>query len=417
MRKHLYNSLALLSAISLLLITCKKAPEYEAKENSLPTRSIELASKFKKAKQINVGTIAELYAAVNDPSNAGSLVELAAGIYSLSASYPNGGRLELQSDMSLQGQPGHADYVVIDGSLLPLASFGVVPFRTGSVRMGRGANSLEWLTVKGNVNALSAIETDLPSTETHIRIAHVVVSGSQIGIDIRNRVADQNNRNIDAEIEDNDILSNSAGFGTGIALQNANGVTGATINAALRENYIHHNRVGVRAFNNAATSTVNNCKISITSKSDRIEDNGLGMYISGGLSQVANALANNNSVEMKFHGSSIRNNNPVPMPDNIKPVESTIPIGGMFASGGNSSGNDNKVFNNTLLLDFQACHISDNGTDIFAFGAWSRPPVLLPGTHNSLDLVLQGVSKKATVVAMPSVPAEPAGTNTITINK
>ena len=51
----------------------------------------------------------ELYAAVNDPGNEGSQVVIAPGTYVLSGNYPNGGRLELQAGMGLQGQPGQAD--------------------------------------------------------------------------------------------------------------------------------------------------------------------------------------------------------------------------------------------------------------------------------------------------------------------
>ena len=54
------------------------------------------------SQRIYVSSIAGLYAAVNDPDNAGNLIILAPGTYVLNAAFPNGGRLELQDDMSLQ---------------------------------------------------------------------------------------------------------------------------------------------------------------------------------------------------------------------------------------------------------------------------------------------------------------------------
>src|SRR5215469_10601511 len=50
---------------------------------------------------VNVSTVAELYAAVNDPVNADTLVVLAPGIYTLSGTAPNGGTLLLQPRMKL----------------------------------------------------------------------------------------------------------------------------------------------------------------------------------------------------------------------------------------------------------------------------------------------------------------------------
>jgi hypothetical protein len=203
--------------------------------------------------------------------------------------------------------------VIIDQTALPTASFNLTGGgRTGGIRMGRGTNTLEWITVKGNINGLSAIDGDLLSTETTIKIAHAIVSGGQIGIDIRNRLAEHSGRIIHAEISNNEILENQAGFGTGIAIQNANGANGAVINVSMKENYIHTNRVGFRAFSNAATSTVNNGTVNVISHADRIEGNGMGMYINGGLTQVASAFANGNQTHLEFYGSMIRNNNRYP---------------------------------------------------------------------------------------------------------
>jgi hypothetical protein len=85
---------------------------------------------------IFVNTVADLYTAVNDPTNAGATVVLAAGTYMLSADQPNGGRLDLQFDMSLVGIEGNSGAVTIDASALPPLSFGFTIGRTGIIRAG-----------------------------------------------------------------------------------------------------------------------------------------------------------------------------------------------------------------------------------------------------------------------------------------
>src|SRR5215468_10588703 len=65
---------------------------------------------------INVSNLEGLYAAVNNPANAGAVVVLASGTYTLTAkdannqSRPNGGRLVLQSGMALVGQNRYVDF-------------------------------------------------------------------------------------------------------------------------------------------------------------------------------------------------------------------------------------------------------------------------------------------------------------------
>src|SRR6266496_5877103 len=260
MKKKIFYAVATVLFILLFLSSCQKEITYKEQ----PPEVASVVNNGNNENRIYVSNISQLYGAVNDPANVGTLIVLEPGTYILSASYPNGGRLELQLDMELQGQPGNPEQVVIDQSALPSTSFTIPPSsRTGGIRMGKGNNTMEWLSVKGNSNALSAIDTDLPSNITHVRIANLIVSGGQIGIDVRNRLAEHAGRIIEAEIEHNEIVGNTASFGTGIAIQNANGATGAIIKANLSGNYVHGNRVGLRAFNNAANSTVSNSSINI----------------------------------------------------------------------------------------------------------------------------------------------------------
>jgi hypothetical protein len=83
------------------------------------------------ATTLTVTDVEQLYAAVNNPENAGSDILLAPGTYVLSAvdgtgaPRPNGGRIELQQDMSLYGDAGDRSAVVIDAGALPASSFTV----------------------------------------------------------------------------------------------------------------------------------------------------------------------------------------------------------------------------------------------------------------------------------------------------
>ena len=68
---------------------------------------------------LTVADVEQLYSAVNDPANEGAAITLAPGTYVLSANNPaggarpNGGRLELQLDMSLNGFTGDRSAVVL----------------------------------------------------------------------------------------------------------------------------------------------------------------------------------------------------------------------------------------------------------------------------------------------------------------
>jgi len=103
------------------------------------------------------------------------------------------------------------------------------------------------------------------------------------------------------------------------------------------------------------------------------------------------------------------------MPPEIKPLETVIPIGGIFAVGGNSTGGDNKASDNKLIAKFWGTDISGNGTDVYAFGAWCRPPATFPGGNNLAEIYLHGISGNAVVVATPCVPFEAAGTNILNV--
>jgi hypothetical protein len=222
-------------------------------------------------RETTVANLEELYAAVNNPQNAGTTITITPGVYLLSVNDPNGvarpnsGRLELQENMSLQGVVGDRNAVVIDAINLPTSSFNNAPPipLTAPIRMGRGANHVEWLTVRNAVNGAANIETDLVSTGTaYIRIAHIVSSGGQRGIDIRNFGPAMAGRVIQAEVVDNDLFNSVTGLGEGLRFVNNLGATGGVVTAIISDNRSHNNYIGLLIENNR--SNLDNIQFSST---------------------------------------------------------------------------------------------------------------------------------------------------------
>ena len=404
--------LLLISSAFLFITSCQKNTDRPFAATEETDRS-NTSNSHKGKKKIYVSTLEELYAAVNNADNAGAEVILAPGTYVLNASYPNGGRLELQTDMSLKGQSGQIGAVLIDQSSLPFASFRLSPTVTvAPIRIGRGTNALEWLSVKGGtvaVNPLSVIESDLLGSETNVFISHVYVdcNGSRTGILLRNRLDEHANRFINATIEHTEIanaFSNPNPPGAGLSLQNR--ISGSKINLNMKGNYIHGCRLGVLQFNSGLGNNIEHCLVDIVSHNDRFEGNGCGIDLGGGTSN-APVLANNNIVNAEIYAATIKDNGLAQFPL----INGAHP-GGLDISGG--WGNNGASFN-TLTTKLRGCNISNNnGTDIYAYGAFG-PGAVIAGTHNRLDLYLYGISTKAIVDAHASIPTEPAGTNVVNV--
>jgi hypothetical protein len=359
---------------------------------------------------IVVSTVDELYTAVNDPANAGIAVVLASGRYVLSAKRPNGGRLELQTDMSLVGAEGDPTNVTIDASLLPASSF-TVPFgRTGPVRIGRGSNTIEWLTVVGNPAAAAGIATELTGTpSTRIRVANVVSGGSSRGIDVRNAGATMIGRRIDAEIVDNEFFGPPAeqvppGTMTeGIRLANFVGADNGVIVATLSGNRAHGFQVGCIVANNRSS----HAGVYIRSSGDRFFANARGCLIAGGLNQSTTGVANSNSIVFEAFGSEFV--------DNTAQIAGTDP-GGIRVVGGLSTILTNVTSGNTVSVSLSGSKVSGNqAVDFDAFGAIQTALSGIAGTNNHVTIALRGVSKQVDVVAVQSAPPDPTGTNTVTV--
>jgi hypothetical protein len=219
MRKPILYRVFLFVSVSIFFLSCQKEMNTKLQPQE-ETATVANDGLQKKTKKIYVNNVVQLYEAINDPANIGGTIVLAPGTYLLSPNYPKGGRLELQLDMSLVGQPGRPELVVIDATNLPASSFTLpptpglpAPLPTGVVRMGNGKNSLEWLTLQNDPLHVirSFVQTDIVATPiAGIRIAHTILKGGgcNIGMSVGNFGATANGRVVELEIEDNEIMDN-----------------------------------------------------------------------------------------------------------------------------------------------------------------------------------------------------------------
>ncbi len=355
------------------------------------------------ATNLYVTNVEQLYAEVNNPENTGAVVTLAPGTYVLSATNAgggarqNGGRLEMQLDMSL-----------VDARSLPASSFSKnISFgRTGVVRIGRGSNTVEWLTILGNPDAAAGIAAELTGTpSTRIRVVHVVSGGSSRGLDIRNVSATMIGRRIDAEITDNELIGPTqvVGMSEGIRLSNFVGADAGIVVATLSGNRVHGFQLGCILANNRSS----NASIDVRSSGDQFFGNALGCLITGGLSQATTGVANSNSTIFEAHGSQFVDNT-VPIPG--------IDPGGVRVAGGLSTVQPNVTSNNTVSVALWGSKVSDNQVMNFeAFGAWQGSLAGVAGTNNRVTIELHGVSKQIDVLATASLPVDPTGSNTLAV--
>ncbi|HEX6573709.1 MAG TPA: hypothetical protein VF042_01970 [Gemmatimonadaceae bacterium] len=355
---------------------------------------------------LHVDNVDDLYATVNNSENAGANVFLAPGTYVLTASRggvarPNAGRLELQPGMSLYGIEGNRSAVVIDMSALPASSFNAAVGKTSALRIGRGSNSIEWLTIRGNPNSAAGVETDIAdSGPALVTIAHVAAYESIRGIDLRNTGAAMAGRMIVASVNDNEFLQGNEG----IRIVNV-GVNTAKIDVSMSGNRIHDNVNGCIIEHNRG----NNGVIQIRSSGDRFYNNALGCLIGGGL-VAAPGTANSNVTVFEGHGDSFS--------DNTQPP-SGIDFGGLLVIGAETPGARNSASNNSVKVSLWGTDISGNQNyNLQAFGARSTAnPAGISGTGNTVTIDLHGMSKRLAVGVVNSLPFEAGGTNTVTVNR
>ena len=367
-------------------------------------------------KKKNVSTVAELYAAINDPANDGGVtIVLAPGKYVLSATAPGaaptGGRLELRRDMSLIGVRGDSSAVKIDASdklLMPESSFkmsfvGAPGQKTGAIRIGRGNHIIEWLTILGNTFSVAGIATDLTDTDakdTVIRVEQVVSSGSLRGLDVRNIGTAMAGRIIVAEILNNDFSgeldAQTPTQSEAIRLVNFIGADGGEIHAVMHKNKFHGSPIGCFMGNNRSNSGL----VEVRSNVDHFEDNEAGCVIVGAI--VSTGTTKFATTTFDAHGSQFINNT------GSFPSTSPFPTprGGIVALGAEIL-DGTTASDNTVRIVLRGCQVKDNqNKDFEAFGARSTGSIA-GTTNNKVTISLKPVS--AEVVRTES------GTNTVTV--
>jgi hypothetical protein len=353
-----------------------------------------------------VEDVEQLYSAVNNAGNSGVSLLLAPGTYVLTESSggtarPNAGRLELQPGMSLSGVVGDRSSVVIDMSALPASSFNASVGKSSAIRVGRGNNSIQWLSIRGNPSSAAGIETDLADTDpTQITIAHVDAYESIRGIDVRNSGVAMAGRAVVARVYDNEFHHGNEG----IRIVNV-GVSGASIDVSMSGNRVYDNTNGCIIEHNRG----NDGTIHVRSSGDRFVNNALGCLIGGGL-VAAPGTANSNSTVFEGHGDSFSDNTTSP---------TGIDFGGLLVIGAETPGASNSASDNKVRVSLWGTEISGNQNyDFQAFGARSTAnPAGISGTGNTVTIELHGMSKRLEVGVVNSLPVDVNGTNTVTVSR
>jgi uncharacterized delta-60 repeat protein len=333
---------------------------------------------------IPVTNVEELYTAVNDTANIGATLVLAPGEYMLSVDEPdgtlrpNGGRLEFQENMSLVGVVGDRGAVVINAINLPINSYQGNGLRlTAAIRLGRGTNSIEWLTVRDTQFGGANIDTNLvfPGT-AYVRIAHVASSGGVFGLNALNYGPGSSGETLEIDIIDNDFFLNTFGFAQGLRIGNFARATGSTVNARIIGNRSWGNELGCLIVN----SEVIDSTINVFSMGNRFVDNGAGTIIFGGLSGID--PADGNTINFEAHGDDFIDNDEF----------ATFDIGGLVVSGGENILSPNYVNNNTVNVSLWGCRMGGNNTyDLLGIGARSAPESIgTPGVNNRVTIEIHG---------------------------
>jgi hypothetical protein len=352
---------------------------------------------------IPVSTVDSLYAAINDSSNSGRRIVLSPGAYMLDGSRLHGGRLELQKDMSLIGKVGDRGAVVIDAANLSTTSFTDGTLFTGAVRMGRGANRVEWLTVKNATKGNAAITTDLLlDGPTTITIAHALASNNVHGFDIRNTGVGAASRVLDVVLTDNELADNVTGVGQGIRVANLQGANSAFIHVVMSDNYTHGNIAGLLCANQGTSSAT----VVIDSRDDRFNGNGNGALILGGFA-TSTLVGNGNLVRLSVLSSQFEHN--------TAPLGTSFPARFGIGVYGGVTTSATGASDNRAELELHSAVVTDNGgPDVGAWGAISST-TQPAGNRNVASVNLWGTSTGASVNVVNSAPVESAGTNQVLV--
>ena len=360
---------------------------------------------LKRRDRVPVSNIEQLYAAVNDPHNAGREIAAAPGVYMLSTTdssgvpRPNGGRLEFQEDMSLVGVEGDRSAVVISGINLPASVLPNAPIPFGAIRLGRGRNAVEWLTVRDTRGGQGNIVTGLawPGTQ-YVRVAHVASTGAtNYNLSLFNFGTAPV---LEADIVDNDLFDAFGGMRGGFRIRNS---SSGVINLRLVGNRVWGNQLNF-IINTAATGATTN----VVSIGNNYFDNGNGLTVVGGFN------ASGNTINFHGYGDSYTNNN----------AGSTLERGGLVIVAGDKGApvpgtTPIPANDNTVNVSLHGCRFSGNERwDLAAIGARSfAGAVGSPGDNNHVTLNMTGIPRRPPFVEFfaGSIPAEFSATNSVTV--
>lgn len=343
----------------------------------------------------------DLYDHLANSAYDGALLVLAPGPYPLDPARPNCGRLELRPGMAITGVGGAPEQVVIDASALYLAkpdqpNYCNEPAKFAAVRMGRGSNSLESLTVTGASSAAAAIGTDLDGSAARVRIANVIVTNSARGIDVRNFLTSA--RALDVTLVDNVLHANLGKPGQGLRIANI-GSSASSIRVTMSGNAIYANVVGCLVANLNGSGSA----IAVTSTGDAIYDNGNGCLVNGGIVDgtsliPAPANASGNAVSVTFNGGSVEGNNRPPGAASPSP-------GGLVVIGGQSNSPVYGASRNAVSVTLKTTLLDDNPPQKDLVAAGAVPDVSGSGNSVLVDLRNATGTPEATVTTSASNPA------------
>ncbi|MGB7068020.1 MAG: hypothetical protein WBD22_00820 [Pyrinomonadaceae bacterium] len=398
--KIIFNSFAANFAALILIgfIFFGFAPVRAAAVNAESRNAVE--------NDIHVSNVEELYAAVNDPLNAGSRIVLSPGIYALSplspggTPRPNAGRLELQTDMSLFGVESDRSAVVIEAIGLPPASLTGGPVPLGAIRVGRGRNAIEWLTIQNARAGQGNIVTTLNDGNTfYLYVAHIASTGAGNNLSIGNLGAASSGRTIEVDLVDNDLFDGfGSGFRNGFRIRNEG--NGSMINVR-----ITGNRISGSGFSLIVNAGAVNSKINVFSSGNRYFDNGAGLILVGGLSGAVG-----NTINYSGHGDRFISNDEPGVFDR----------GGLLIFGGDRLATGTSgASGNTVNAKLFGCRMSGNVVvDLLAVGGRSLNPAFISTVFNNrVVLEMKGIPLKDDVVEFfaDSVPDDPASNNSVTV--
>jgi hypothetical protein len=212
-------------------------------------------------------------------------------------------------------------------------------------------------------------------------------------------------RRLQAEITDGEFFRGVEG----IRVANFVGADSGEITVVMSGNRSYENVIGCILENNRSSFAT----IYVRSSGDRFYDNGFGCQVGGAL--ASGGVLVSSSTVMEAHGTAFIDNTRTKFFNGTGPDFGTK-FAGVLVVGGDVLGSTATTSHNTVVMRLWGCTVTGNQrVDFEAWGARSANPSRVAGIDNHATIELHGVSKKFDVVGGNSSPADPVGTNTLTI--